>query len=288
MQQATPKATPKLLVPKANAQLSLGIVVAMGLNREIGQAGVMPWYLPEDLKHFKQATMHSCVIMGRKTFESIGRPLPSRRNIVVSQDRTLADKYRLEVASSLPEALELAAQAQGAMASAQQHGVDLASAERIEYEQCFVIGGARLFAEALQLADKVVITHIRSYFADADVFFPKLPAERQFKLVSVSPAQAVGSAAGAAGTVGTTGTAGTTGAAGEAGLAESSAVDAGAFRRYFNSQAEQPAQFKQSIPAVAANILEYVDAEGQPLAIVANTGLDYCFATYQAQCPAQV
>lgn len=263
--QATPPKIPKLLVPKPFAQQSLGIVVAMGLNREIGQAGGMPWYLPEDLKHFKQQTLNSCVIMGRKTFESIGRPLPSRRNIVVTQDQSLASKFRVEVVCSLQQALEVASSDQGAIESAKLHGIDPSAAERIEYDQCFVIGGARLFAEALQLAHKVVITHIRCIFADADVFFPELPVERKFRLVEVRPEQPCE---------------GNQDSSCDQGYAQ------GSFSRYFNSQAEQPALFKQIVPQPleGAGKIELVDEKGRLiLRDSAQPGLDFCYATYLAE-----
>lgn len=177
---------PKLLLPRPDIRLSLGIVVAMGLDRAIGQKGTMPWYVPEDLKHFKQQTLNSCVIMGRRTFESIGRPLPSRRNIVITQNRDLALQHRVEVASSLDEALELAHDRSKAQQNAVQHQIDLKSTQVFEYSECFVIGGARLFAEALNKADKVVITQLNARFPDADVFFPNLP-EGRFKLQHTDP-----------------------------------------------------------------------------------------------------
>lgn len=176
--------TPKLVVPHSG-KLSIGIVVAMGLDRAIGQKGTMPWYVPEDLKHFKQQTLNSCVIMGRRTFESIGRPLPSRRNIVVTRDLSLAVNHRVEVAASLEAALELAQDSSAEEASACAHGVDLKLAERLEYSTCFVIGGARLFEEALSVADQVVITKLRCRFPEADVFFPQMPSG--FKLSQRSP-----------------------------------------------------------------------------------------------------
>lgn len=177
---------PKLLLPRSDTRLSLGIVVAMGLDREIGQNGTMPWYVPEDLKHFKQQTLNSCVIMGRRTFESIGRPLPSRRNIVITRNTDLSEQHRVEVASSLDEALDLAHDPRKAQQSAMQHKIDLQSTPVAEYSECFVIGGARLFAEALNQADKVVITLLNAQFPDADVFFPQLP-EGRFQLQHTEP-----------------------------------------------------------------------------------------------------
>lgn len=252
MSVATPPKLAKLVLPKVDTKLSLGIAVAIGLKREIGQEGMMPWYLPEDLKHFKQLTLNSCVIMGRKTFDSIGRPLPSRRNIVVTQDKSFADKFRVEVASSLDEALVIAASAQGALDCAQKHGINLQEAERIEYEQCFVIGGARLFSEALLKSDKVVITYIRSEFNDADVFFPNLPAERNFRLVETRPAQ------------------------NEKFQKEGESV----FTRFYHSDAEQPVQFKQTVPV--DNSIELVDEQGCLLEAKPKAGLDFCYATYVA------
>lgn len=241
--------TPKLLLPQSS-NLSVGIVVAMGLDRAIGQNGTMPWYVPEDLKHFKQQTLHSCVIMGRRTFESIGRPLPARRNIVVSKDTSLAAAYRIEVASSLADALRIAKETEGAIAAAQTHGIDVHAAEKITYDSCFVIGGARLFAEALEFADKVVITHLRCSFPEADVFFPELPPG--FMLANTNP----------------------------------KALDAlepnNTISVFFHSEAEQPEDFVQQVPQgyEAANV-RWVNSEGKLLATKPNTpGLDYRFETY--------
>lgn len=180
--------TPKLLLPQADIKLSLGIVVAMGLDRAIGQQGTMPWYVPEDLQHFKQHTLNSCVIMGRRTFESIGRPLPARRNIVITQQQELAKTQRVEVASSLAEALALAHDTQGAYECFASHQLQVEQSEIVTYKECFVIGGARLFAEALTMADKLVLTYLNARFPDADVFFPEFDSER-FSLSAVEPQQ---------------------------------------------------------------------------------------------------
>lgn len=253
--------TPKLLLPQSS-NLSVGIVVAMGLDRAIGQNGTMPWYVPEDLKHFKQQTLHSCVIMGRRTFESIGRPLPARRNIVVSKDTSLAAAHRVEVAASLEEALRIAKEDEGAIAAAQTHGIDVHTAEKITYDSCFVIGGARLFAEALEFADKVIITHLRCRFPEADVFFPELP--QGFRLAKIHPQ-------------------GENFASLPAALADAAGANLGANASvYFHSEAIQPEGFVQQVPqGDEVSGVQWVDAEGKLVDKMPTTpGLDYRFETY--------
>lgn len=126
----------------------LTLVVAMARGRVIGTDNAMPWHLPEDLKHFKAVTLGKPIIMGRKTWDSIGRPLPGRRNIVVTRNEAWqADGA--EVAHSLEEALGLVA--------------DCA-------EAC-VIGGAELYRQALPLADRLSLTEIDLEVA-GDAFFP--------------------------------------------------------------------------------------------------------------------
>ena len=126
----------RLYVPAEHCKISL--VVAMGLDRAIGERGAMPWYLPADLKHFKEATTDGCVIMGRKTCESIGKALPKRRNIVVSA--TLEAQAGIEVVPSLSAALELA---QDRITPLVQKSA--AHDEVCTYEHIAIIGGARLF-----------------------------------------------------------------------------------------------------------------------------------------------
>ena len=92
--------------PDAPPKRELDLVVAVARDLEIGRGGELPWRIPEDLKYFKRITTGHAIVMGRKTFDAIGRALPNRRNIVVS--RTLAPREGVEVASSLEAALELA------------------------------------------------------------------------------------------------------------------------------------------------------------------------------------
>lgn len=124
------------------------LVAAVASNGIIGADGRLPWHLPEDLKHFKRVTMGYPVIMGRLTWESLGKPLPGRKNIVVSRTPGYAPTGA-SVAGSLESAIALAA------------GEDAA----------FVIGGSRLFAEALPIAEGLVMTEIYKDYA-GDTWFP--------------------------------------------------------------------------------------------------------------------
>ncbi|HEX8788716.1 MAG TPA: dihydrofolate reductase [Telluria sp.] len=125
------------------------LVVAMDAERGIGIDNKLPWHLPEDLAHFKRVTLGHPIIMGRKTFDSIGRPLPGRRNIVVTRNPDWRHAG-VESASSLEDAVAMV-------------GIEAAS----------IIGGAQIFKEALGVADRMIVTHIeRSYHCDA--FFPEI------------------------------------------------------------------------------------------------------------------
>lgn len=131
----------------------IAIIVAINRNRGIGFENRLLYRLPDDLKRFKQLTLGHTVIMGRKTFESLPNgALPGRRNIVLS--RTHTSFQGAECFSSLQEALRQCASS----------------------EQIFIIGGGQLYAEALPLADRVFLTEVEDSAAQADVFFPELPA----------------------------------------------------------------------------------------------------------------
>ncbi|MGH8371783.1 MAG: dihydrofolate reductase [Gammaproteobacteria bacterium] len=130
--------------------MMFSLIVAAGENNEIGSHGKMPWHLPADLRHFKTVTLGKPVIMGRRTFESIGKPLPQRRNIVVTRDPAWrADGC--EAAHSLPEALVMAA----------------------GEPEIMLIGGGQLYREALPRAQRIYLTRVHGNF-DADTFFPVL------------------------------------------------------------------------------------------------------------------
>lgn len=126
------------------------IIVAIGNNYVIGKDGWMPWNLPEDLKQFKQKTLHHTVVMGRKTFESIGKPLPKRKNLVVTRDpRWYAQG--VEVISDFEDFLR------------KNHQGD---------EEIFIAGGAQIYRVALPYADKLIISHIDTDI-EGDTYFPK-------------------------------------------------------------------------------------------------------------------
>lgn len=141
------------MMPEAQATTGprLSLVVAIDARGGIGIDNRLPWHLPQDLAHFKRVTLGKPVIMGRKTFDSIGRPLPGRRNIVITRNPGWSHPGA-ECAGSLAEALDLL---DGAPAS--------------------IIGGAQVFKEAIALADAMVVTEIDRVY-DCDTFFP--PIER--------------------------------------------------------------------------------------------------------------
>lgn len=137
--------------------MTVSLVVAMGANRVIGVDGGLPWRLPEDLAHFKRITFGHPMVMGRATFESIGRPLPGRTTIVVTRDPQWGAEG-VETAASLDAAL------------ARAHELD---------PEVFVVGGAQVYAEALErdLVDVLVVTRVAAS-PDGDTFFPSIDWER--------------------------------------------------------------------------------------------------------------
>lgn len=130
----------------------LSLIAAMARNRVIGRDNTLPWHLPEDLRHFKATTLGKPVIMGRKTWESLGRPLPGRRNIIVSRnaDYVPAGGERVD---SLESAIAICGDA----------------------EEAFVIGGAEIYRQALPLAGRIYLTEIGQK-VEGDASFPEIPA----------------------------------------------------------------------------------------------------------------
>jgi dihydrofolate reductase len=136
----------------AAAEPILTLVVAMAHGRVIGHAGGIPWHLPDDFRHFKAVTMGKPIVMGRRTFESIGRPLPGRVNIVVTRSRDFQAPGCV-VAHSLEEAIAAA----GAV------------------EEIMIIGGAELYAQSLARAQRIHLTLIDAELP-GDTWFPAIPA----------------------------------------------------------------------------------------------------------------
>jgi dihydrofolate reductase len=142
-----------------NPKSKIALVAAMSENRVIGRDNSLPWHLPADLKHFKRLTTGHAVIMGRKTFESMGKPLPNRTNIIVTRDREYS-VAEATIANSLDEALQCAGQEQ----------------------EIFILGGGELFRAALPMANRMYLTLIHAHI-NGDVHFPEFD-ETQWMLIS--------------------------------------------------------------------------------------------------------
>ncbi len=134
--------------------MKLAVIVAQATNRVIGRANKLPWHLPEDLKYFKKVTLGKPIIMGRKTFESIGRPLPGRTNIVVTRDAGYS-RPGIEVVHSLDAAVTLAD------SLCEINGID----------EAMLIGGAELYAQALPQAQRLYLTQVHAS-VEGDAYFP--------------------------------------------------------------------------------------------------------------------
>ena len=143
---------------------AISMIVARSRNHVIGRDNQMPWKISADLQFFKKVTMGHPVIMGRKTWESIGRPLPGRRNIVVSRNTEL-QLAGAEVVNSLEAALNALN----------------------EFSRVFVIGGEQLFTQAFPKADRLYITEIDMNVEDGDTFF-KVPNESEWQEIERTPA----------------------------------------------------------------------------------------------------
>ena len=128
----------------------VSIIAAIAENNAIGKDNKLLWNLPTDLKHFKTITSGHTVIMGRKTFDSMGKPLPNRRNIVVTRQEDLLI-IGAEVTNTIEHALALCA----------------------HEEEVFIIGGAQIYTQALSLTDRIYLTIVHENY-DADTFFPEL------------------------------------------------------------------------------------------------------------------
>lgn len=123
----------------------------MSKNRVIGDSNTLIWHLPEDLKRFKQLTTGNAIVMGRKTYESIGRPLPNRRNIIITRDKDYSIEG-CEVVNSLEEAF------------------------LITGSDCFVIGGGEIYKQSLSYSEKIYLTLIDKDF-EGDTEFPEINSE---------------------------------------------------------------------------------------------------------------
>ena len=134
--------------------MKISFIVAKARNGVIGDNNQLPWRLPADLKHFKAVTLGKPVLMGRKTFESIGKPLPQRTNIVVTRDA--------------------AYQAEGCVVV---HSIDAALAAAKDAEEVMVIGGAQFYEQLLPRAERIYLTEVHEDFA-GDAVFPEFDAQQ--------------------------------------------------------------------------------------------------------------
>ncbi len=133
--------------------MQISLIAAMTTNRVIGHNNQMPWHMPADLQHFKALTLHKPIVMGRNTFDSLGRALPKRRNIVLSR-RGLVTTAPVEVFASLPAALAVVA----------------------DEPEVIVIGGQTLYEQALPLAQRIYLTVIDAVLT-GDAYFPDISAQ---------------------------------------------------------------------------------------------------------------
>jgi dihydrofolate reductase len=134
------------------------IIVAIADNNAIGRDNALLWHISEDLKFFKRTTSGCPVIMGRKTFESIGRPLPKRTNIVIS--RGFDAPEGIVTVSSLADAYAVAASS--------------VITEEGSNTRCFIMGGGQIYSQAMSDADRLIVTHVHTVIENADTFFPEI------------------------------------------------------------------------------------------------------------------
>ena len=130
--------------------MKISLIAAISENKVIGRDNDLPWHIPEDLKRFKEITKGHPVIMGRKTYESIGRLLPNRTNIIITRDKT----YQVEgavIVNSLEDAIQ--------------------EGKKVDDREIFIIGGGQIFEQAIEVADKLYLTIVHDTI-DGDVYFP--------------------------------------------------------------------------------------------------------------------
>jgi len=144
----------------------VSFIVAVSENNAIGRDNALPWHLPDDLKFFKRTTMGKPVLMGRKTFESLGKPLPGRLNIVISRNMDMVVPEEVLVFSNIDAAIERLQQEKA--------------------EEGFIIGGGAIFAETMDVADRLYVTRVACTVPDATAFFPDID-HTHWKLVWEEP-----------------------------------------------------------------------------------------------------
>lgn len=161
-------------MPVLGSSVPVAMIAALSRNRVIGVDNRLPWYLPEDLRFFKRMTQAKPLVMGRRTFESIGRPLPNRLNIVVTRDADFQHDG-VRVCHDLADAIEIAA----------QHAVIDAA------DEIMVMGGAQIYAQLLPMARRLYLTEV-DIELEGDAFFPELDANQWQEVDSVVGASTEG------------------------------------------------------------------------------------------------
>ncbi len=145
----------------------INVICILGENNAIGKNNKLIWNIPDDLKHFKKITENHPIIMGRKTFESISRPLPNRTNIIITRDKD----YKAEgcyICNSLDEAIEYARSHSSPLEGSKGGVKPLSSVS----QEIFIIGGGEIYRQALPCADKLYLTIVEDSPKDANTFFP--------------------------------------------------------------------------------------------------------------------
>lgn len=130
----------------------ISLIAAIGKNNELGKGNTLVWDMPADMQYFRETTKGHTVIMGRKTFESIGRPMPNRQNIIITRDKSYL-RPGIDVVHSLAEALKLVPEKE---------------------KEVFIIGGAEIYRQVMSVADRLYVTHIEAEDKNADTFFPEI------------------------------------------------------------------------------------------------------------------
>jgi dihydrofolate reductase len=152
--------------------MKVSLIVAVSQNNVIGRDNQLPWHLPEDLQYFKSVTMGKPILMGRKTFDSIGRPLPGRKNIVITRDSQWTAEG-VEVVHSLDDAVVAGTKACAAADS----------------DEIMVIGGAQIYRDCLPMADRLYLTRVKAE-VDGDAFFPNID-ENQWQKTAEKAAKTI-------------------------------------------------------------------------------------------------
>lgn len=130
----------------------ISLIAAIGKNNELGKKNALLWDMPNDMKHFRDTTRGHTIIMGQKTYESMGKPLPNRRNIVVTRNKDFRAEG-VEISYSLEDTMR---------------------SFKDSPEEIFVIGGGEIYKQTIEKADRLYITHVNATYPDADAFFPEI------------------------------------------------------------------------------------------------------------------